>query len=742
MKPMKEWNVKKIQEVPNQHFPQTQNILAVTPHAGGTSAARKQMVGNNLGQIVLVEGMCEQYIQTGMDTNLADTTFSIKMPVDGQILAIIPRYRKKENQDAIKYSPQTIVIFRTTSPDPHTGYDIGMINLTEYSSFHPYLGFNYVNRAGMEELRVEKFITKGTIFKDSPGVTEEGDYQFSVPINVAMMSVPGVAEDGIIVSRSALKKFAFKTFERRTVEYGSNEFALNTYCKKFNENGVPLEYKVYPEIGERIREDGVLMAMRTYEPGLAIVEQSINATRRIDFLFDRCVFADGEIIDIKIHHDLNTGQAGTPPTMEEQPLKYDDARREFYGELFQLYNSWTGPNQYGRNVRLQPELHRLIVEAISVVAPLQVPNQTVSKVYKKAPLDDYRIEFVIENRIIPHNGNKFTDLFGGKGVVCGVWEDEDMPIDADGNRAEMIFDPASVVNRMIPGRLEQQYINSASRDVLKEVIRRLGVNPKQRRSVLTQELTVIERSNGALFNDVWEYLMGFYDITVPEQASLFRNRLQGSTPVSHLAYIISKGYTVLNITTDHQLEFKNIISDIQRLYPPTFGPVTYRGASGKLVTTVEDVRIGPMPIIMLEKIADGWSAVSSARRQHHGVLATLSNSDKYSSRIRNQPTKAFGETEIRIVASYASTLTAAEILDRNNSITAHKAMVDAVLGADKPSRIKVAVDRVKTPIGSSSSLQMVNHIAACSGWGFDYKPYVPSWSAQQATMVHQQPMMQ
>jgi hypothetical protein len=124
--------------------------------------------------------------------------------------------------------------------------------------------------------------------------------------------------------------------------------------------------------------------------------------------------------------------------------------------------------------------------------------------------------------------------------------------------------------------------------------------------------------------------------------------------------------------------------------------------------------------------------VASTRRQHAGVLATLSNADKYSERIRNQPTKAYGESEIRIVISYSGTLTAAEILDRNNSVETHKAMCWSIFEAESPTRIARAVDRNVIPLDGSRSLQTVNHVWACSGMEMTWDAYRPTHPAHRA----------
>lgn len=301
-----------------------------------------------------------------------------------------------------------------------------------------------------------------------------------------------------------------------------------------------------------------------------------------------------------------------------------------------------------------------------------------------------------------------------------------MPVDASGRRAEMIFDHAAVSNRMIPARLNEHIINAAAGHVYFEVVKILGVKDRQRQGPMRQALENVKRDNPQAFQAAWDYLLGFYEITVPRQARMFREQGYGSSALSHLTYVLHKGYMVLYMRSDHELEMKNMVADIQRLYPPTFSTVKYRGASGNIVETVEPIRIAPLSIIMLEKLGDSWAAVASARRQHHGVHATLSNADKYSERIRMQPTKAYGESEMRIVISYSGALTAAEILDRNNSIETHKAMCWAIMDADKPTCIAQAVDRNVIPLDGSRSLQTVNHVWACSGKEMYWEAYRPT----------------
>lgn len=713
--------IRKIEQEVNELLPETQGVIAIQSFISTISASRKQMYANNLGQNVVVKGTGQRWIQSGMDTLLADTTFAIRMPANGIIVKVIPRYKDKGGPNDIRRNPQTIVVYQDTETRKY-----GIIDLVEYVNYHPYLGFDYVNRPAVSRIAPGEYFPKGKVFKDSPGVIvgeryeddqTDADYNFAVTVNVALASMVGTAEDGIIINADSLHLFEHPVYETRIVEFGSKDFPLNIYP---GPNG---EYGIMPNIGDRVRDDGLLMVTRSYNRALSAVEQSANACKRIDFSFDRQVYADpgGEIVDIEVWHTTNTGTNGCPPSMEEQAMRYDDARREFYKTIYDLDNSLRAN---GAEPEYTDDFHWLVKEAQAAILTTNRDGQKIRLVHKATPIDEWRIKFVIKSWNRPNIGNKFTDLFGGKGVVCSIKPASQMPRDQYGNVADMVFDPAGMINRMIAGRGYEGYFNSASRDVLRGIALKLGIELKQRRSIIMQKLMQIENTQPALLAECWEYLMGYYDRMVPDQAHLYRSGEYGATPISHLSKLLHDGHLVLHIPTDHQLEFKNMVADVEAYVAPLFGPVSFEDKDGNLVTTKKPIRIAPMSIIMLEKLADTWSATSSGRYQHHGTLATMSNADKHSMPIRSQPTKIVSETEGRLIASYVSPWAFAEVMDRNNNPSAHKDANINIMRAHKPTDISHVIDRNKVPIGGSKPAQMVAHIHSCAGFKLAFKPFV------------------
>lgn len=388
-----------IKHQPNQMNSKWLAACGLNPFHQHDSSSRTVMLASHVGQMLVINGSTARNLQSGMEREFGKYTFKVEMPCNGVILDIIYRYPATLGQDSIAENPHTIVIYEDIDTK-----EIGILNLVDYCSNHQYFGFKYAKQPGISQLRINNTIAKGTIFLDSPSITNEGDYKYGIEANVAYMSHPACAEDGIVVSDALLPKLGFKTYESRVVEWGKKKFALNLYGDKTN-------YKPFPDIGDVVRPDGLLMALRSFDPPeLAVVEQSVNSTRTVDYTFDSTVYANGpggRIIDIRVNHDLADANHADVH-MDGQVQKYDKARRLFYSKILDTWKKL----KYRRGDALQitPEFHQLVVQAQSVMS--EGGKQRVTKLFRKAPLDTYRVEFIIEYDITPNIGFKITNLHG------------------------------------------------------------------------------------------------------------------------------------------------------------------------------------------------------------------------------------------------------------------------------------------------------------------------------------------
>lgn len=692
---------------PNELYRDLMSVCGLNPFDGNDSSSRKQMFASHIGQALQISGCTPRKIFTGMEREYGKYTVSVKMPCDAQIIKVIERYRKHGGVDSIVHNPETVVIYEDVATK-----QVGMLSLRDYNSMHPYFGFRYKKKAALGNLYQGAFVKKDTVLLDSPSVDDNGNYSYGRECNLALMSVPGVSEDSIIISRDVLPYFTYRTYETRVVEFGSRRFPLNIH-------GNDEVYKPHPDIGDVLGENGLktglLMALRSYDKDLAVVEQSINALQEPDFAYDKLIYADpgGKIIDIRVHHDININPSPTPIGMDVQTQKYDSARRQFYKDILDQYTRLKRERR--ENLSLSPEFHRLVVEAISVVGDHE--GQQVTKLFRQNKLDDYRVEFVIEYEITPDIGNKFTGCHGDKGVVCEIWEPWQMPVDANGVRADIIMDPNSTISRMNLGRLYEQYFNAVSDE--------LQMRMKKVVESVMPDYPLSQAVNGmpeAEFQSIWNYLLNYYSILSPKTYEWFKTGAYQQTPRQHLAYVLQHGI-YLYMPPENPIDLPEAVELIEEYYKPTYGPVTYVGRSGNKVTTVNPVRIGSVYIMLLEKTGDDWTAVSSGKTQHFGVLAQVTNTDKYASPIRMQAIRAIGEAELRIYVSYVGTQISACIMDRSNNPITHEYNLYKLLRADQPTNIEDINDRELIPLGNAKPLQLVKHIAMCAGWEFAYKPY-------------------
>ena len=699
------------QDYTNELHPEMMGIQGLNPFSRHNSASRSYMFGSHISQRLVIEGAEEKRIQTGMELEFGKHTFNVKMPADGQIIKVIHRYPKGIDQDSLPYNPETVVIYENDETK-----EIDYISIPYYASYHQFFGYKYDIKDAVTKLRPGAYIAKDTIFADSPGVSENGGYMFGTNMNVAFMSVPSVSEDGVLISRSALQKLKFRIYETRVVEFGAGQFPLNLYGSKD-------EYKPFPDINGPIREDGVLMMLRNYDNDLMPVEMSIFDTMEPDFTFDKGIYArggDGRIVDIKVVKNNNPVRQ-LPEGMSGHTERYAKALLKFHKEIVNTEQRlrYERKQKFGESkLKLSPRFHRLIVESLAIVNYNEAKHkQNLNLLYRKAPIDEYRIEFVVEYVMTPTIGFKISDQHGGKGVIVKIEDDDKMPIDADGNRADIVMDSASVISRMNLGRLYEHHINSVIRDVAKTIRNILGVQAKISAARLTQ-------ISPDIIQHAYMHLMRLYQIVCEKQYKFFAHEVSEDEKYEHLASVVNDGI-YLYYPTDNNRNTPEVIKNLEKAFKPVYGPVTYTGDSGIQTTTANNVRIAPLYIMLLDKIADDWSSVHSGKLQHFGVLSPTTKSEKFSNPHRNSPVRTIGETEGRIFAGYCGREAIAEMMDRSNNPATQRNVVWNILNSDKPTDIDHVVDRNFIRLGGARPLQLVRHIFGTAGYNIVYEPEAP-----------------
>lgn len=293
-----------------------------------------------------------------------------------------------------------------------------------------------------------------------------------------------------------------------------------------------------------------------------------------------------------------------------------------------------------------------------------------------------------------------------------------MPVDSDGNRADVVMDLNARINRMNLGGLYEVYINSARRDLRKKLGKMLNVQLGDKHAHTHVEN--IYHENRQLFDQTYNYLTDFYKMISPLQYQWMAIDAPQEERVNHLSSIIRKEL-YLYLPTNNTVEYLSFVEQLEKTsYAPVYSKLTYRTKTGEVVTSLNPGRIGPMYVILLEKTGDDWSAIASGKVQNQGFLSRLTRGDKYSNPTRTQPVRAYGESEFRILNAYAGALTVAELKDRNNNPAVHKEIVTNILDSPVPTAIDCVVDRNKYPFGQSKDLQILNHMLFCAGIELEY----------------------
>lgn len=300
-----------------------------------------------------------------------------------------------------------------------------------------------------------------------------------------------------------------------------------------------------------------------------------------------------------------------------------------------------------------------------------------------------------------------------------------MPTDKHGTRADVIADGNTTANRMNPARLYEHYLNATNDQLEREI-----------RAAAKDGLTP------AVVEHCWNRVLQYYKIISPHMYDTITSARYGKTPQQHIEEIVKapmhQGIDLF-IPTNNKVSMVDAMVQLRNEYPVDIGPVVYRGRSGNMVKTVDDVMIASNYFIMLEKTGSGWSAVSSGTLQQHGILAKLTRNDKHARPGRVSPTRNLGEDETRLVSAVATDnttaqsltgkfgktaadgLAVAEMMDMANNPIVHQEAVRRLLTVDEPTNIQTLIDREKFPRGGSRSLRFVKHHLEIAGLRLTYR---------------------
>ena len=672
------------------------SMQALNPFIIYNSSPRGLMMSSHIAQVVTLNKPDKNIIQTTLDRDLAKYVISAKFLHDVEIINVIKRYSGWSGEAS---NVEYVIVYKRLDDGK---YDI--MEIKRYNKFHTHFGFEYKFLIDPDTMYPGQVFKKDTYLAVPTTIlNEDMDYGIGLNANVAMITLPEVAEDGVIVSESFCKRMKFKIFETRTIHVNPNEILLNLYGDENN-------YKPFPEIGEHIADNGILMATRKIEDEVILGLLVDKELRKVNPIFDNAVYADGKVIDIKIYKNRKNKIIAKEP--DEFLEKYIVGLENFYKTILNTYNNI-------KRMEDEPEItSKFSKELSNAFAMVDSIKGKLKKIYRKEEIDLYRIEIVVEKELIPTVGYKITDLHGGKSVIIDVWKDEDMPVDEYGNRADIIADPSATVSRLNIGRLYERYIKNSSR-VAKRLIKEEISKLLNKKDINANDIDAL--NTGDIIKIFKEYVIEFVNIFNNEQTMAY-NQVLTNNDIENMKYILKEiveeeFYIFMSLDMDKRAY--EIVTDLElSKFKAVYGPVSFNYYGNK-VKTKTPIMIAPMYYILLSKIADDYLVTSSAKLNHFGLPISVGNNDKYRLPYRNSPTRILGETEGRLYASYVGREFLAELKQRNTSIEQHRTIYRNVLEAENPFYIKDVIPRDKYPYKGDRALVMLTSLF--NSVGIDFK---------------------
>jgi len=677
-------------------------LAGVNSFVGNTSSSRLVMdVASHFPAHLPLLNPDEKLIKTGIEYELGKYINDVKADHDYVVKAIVPRYREY----GVDQVPTYTILAEYEENDQ---FYLDCLDVDTYKTSHTFFGYDLTPTDDLLNLTYNSTLTRGTILSKTDSYGNEGAYKYGVNVNVAFMSHPSVAEDGFVVSESFIERTKFRSITKRVINITKDTIPINLYGDKEN-------FAFIPNIGDRVREDGLLCALRERNDWFTISDLDNNNISEVDVTFDNLTYVspNSKVIDVQIVRGNYNKQEFTPK-LTKQLDTYAEMLVNYYRNIIQKYEQILAEKKtmYGTSdvLRLTPRLHRFITDCY-IKANIAVSGKN-KLCFRKLLIDQYRVEVTTSSEISLNLGYKLTDLHAAKGVICRILPDKDMPVDKHGNRADIITDSTSIISRMNLGRAYESYLGAVSRDNRNNLINYFAHK---------YNANFLGSITGKDVEYIYKYLRGLYNLINPDMVE-YIDTLTQEQIFKHFKEIVEDNLYIY-YPPDNEYNITDVIDNIEHsVYKPLNDKVSYRDELGNIVETNEDIRIGQLYIMVLEKIANTYSAVSSSKVNNFGFPVKGTNFDKHKYPHSLTPTKTLGETETRILTSFMPPEGIADLFDITLNPIAHKFLIKSILESNIAFNTSFNIDREVVPYGNTKSLSILQHIFTASGFEYIYTP--------------------
>lgn len=372
----------------NAQFPYLENTKAppqllglaplLNPLSDHVSAQRLTMWSSHLVQTQILHGNEFPRVFSGWEPLVGEYEFNTTTSdQDRQVIAVIPRFEPNQGIFPIRANPYYTIIYRGDKDNK-----VGYFNYNVHTMRSD--GYGYKNIHLNREL-----LTPGTVIpkeaKLCTSPAHDGEkYNLGTNLNVCFMSIPQITEDAFIVSESAARKLSSDGYGKISFKISSNQIPLDLY-------GDGDEYKIMPDIGERVRDDGILCALRTPSADTMIYDTAPENLTRVQHLHDSPFYVPpgSEIVDIDLVINRKN-RVKTPENFFTQIRKYREPISKYCLSVVETYQDLV---KEGRE--FTPAFSQLVVRCMS---NLLIDGVRVPEMNRKIDLAPYKrkepIEFI------------------------------------------------------------------------------------------------------------------------------------------------------------------------------------------------------------------------------------------------------------------------------------------------------------------------------------------------------------
>lgn len=348
----------------------------LAPFPQHCSMQRLMMWSSHCAQSMVLDYSEPPRIFTGMENVIGKYQFSTtRRDQDVDILAVVTKFRPTSRNYGSDM-PSVTVIYRGCE-DGKVNY----MNIDRYTYLHD--GFGYLNdRPDIDQVSVGNTLPKEACLQRSPAWKEK-DYCMGLNANVAFMGDWAVTEDAFVISESFAKKCKNLSVNQIKLNLGLDDVLLNLY----GDHSVD-EYKVIPDIGETVRADGVLAAIRTKNPASYVSDMSMEALQRVEPLHDELHKAPpgSKILDVDVYINFDQlKKIKDGDTVYDQLLKIYGDHQYYYDEIIRYYREFVD-----QGMEISDEFNTLVMRC------MELGNSNKKYIKKQVKLCDPRepIEFI------------------------------------------------------------------------------------------------------------------------------------------------------------------------------------------------------------------------------------------------------------------------------------------------------------------------------------------------------------